>query len=131
MGFHPVQKKINWESTNVGFAHLGLLLDFLIRVHKVQVDPFQVQTSGFRVSVSNMENAKTFDVAGPVFSKQEVGVFCLNGAESFDIFWLEYMFRLPGSFLECFFGSLWKPSLRLFAHKKLGKISPSLTKERL
>jgi hypothetical protein len=74
IGFHPVMKKINWQSTNAGFAHLCFFLDFLIRIHKIQVDKFQIELMGFKSCILDMESDETLELAGPVFSKQEVNL---------------------------------------------------------
>lgn len=72
MGFHPKEKKINWNETNAGFAHLCFFLDFLIRIHKIQIDKFQIELMGFKTSILDMESGKNYDLVGPVFSKKEV-----------------------------------------------------------
>lgn len=72
VGFHPVEKKINWQATNAGFSHLCFLLDFLIRLHNIQVDKFQFELLGLKSSICDMETGKSYELAGPVFTKQEV-----------------------------------------------------------
>lgn len=71
VGFHPVEKKINWQATNAGFAHLSFLLDFLVRAHNIQADKFQFEFQGLTACICDLESTQTFELAGPVFSKQE------------------------------------------------------------
>jgi hypothetical protein len=78
IGFHPELKKIIWQSTNAGFSHLCFFLDFLTRVHKIQIDKFQIELMGFKSCILDMESDKSYELAGPVFSKQEVSLSYLE-----------------------------------------------------
>ena len=75
MGFHPQEKKIDWNETNAGFSHLCFFFDFLIRIHKIQIDKFQIELKGFQTSILDMESDKIYELVGPVFYKKEVQKF--------------------------------------------------------
>ena len=72
IGFHPIEKKINWSSTNAGFGHLLFLCDFLIKNNQIKTNQFKIEGFGFQSCLSDMDTGKHFELNGPVTYKQEV-----------------------------------------------------------